>query len=120
MADEPVSSVEIDWSDDEIIAATSSASFEGLQLAAQHLLQEATAIVPHEEGELERSGDTDDDEDEGVVSVFFDRPYAVIQHEMEDFKHDEGRSWKYLEIPMHTEKETMLELIASVASEVVD
>ncbi len=120
MADETVSSVEIDWNDDEVIAAISGASFEGLQLAAEHLLQVSATLVPHEEGELERSGDTDEDEDKGMVSVFYDRSYSVIQHEMEDFKHDEGRSWKYLEIPMHTEKETMLELIASVTKEVVE
>lgn len=114
------SSVEIEWNDDEVKAALSGASFEGLKLAAEHLLQVSATLVPHEEGDLERSGDTDEDEDEGAVSVFYDRPYAVVQHEDLTFKHDEGRQAKYLEVPMHTEKDVMLELIASAASEAVD
>lgn len=111
---------EVEWNGDEIKAALHGAAFEGLQLAGQHLLQVSSALVPHEEGDLERSGDTDEDRGGNAVSVFYDRPYAVVQHEELSYKHDDGRSAKYLEIPMHTEKDTMLELIASVTSEVLD
>ncbi len=111
---------EVEWNGDEVSAALTGAAFEGLQLAGQHLLQASAALVPHEEGDLERSGDTDEDRAENAVSVFYDRPYAVIQHEELSYKHDDGRTAKYLEIPMHTEKETMLELIASAASKAID
>ncbi len=111
---------EVEWNGDAIKAALHGAAFEGLQLAGQHLLQVSSALVPHEEGDLERSGDTDEDRTENAVSVFYDRPYSVIQHEELSYRHDNGRTAKYLELPMHTEKETMLELIASSTSKVID
>lgn len=110
----------VEWDGDRVKAALADASFEGLQLAGQHLLQVSSGLVPHEEGDLERSGDTDEDRAAQAVSVFYDRPYAVVQHEDLTFKHDEGRQAKYLEVPMHTEKDVMLKLIASAASEAVD
>jgi hypothetical protein len=78
VADDTTTSVEIDWNDEEIKAVLAGASFEGLQLAAEHLLQVSSTLVPHEEGELERSGDTDEDEEAGAVSVFYDRPYHPL------------------------------------------
>ncbi len=110
----------VEWDDTRVRAALEEAAFEGLQLAGQHLLQVSSALVPHEEGDLERSGDTDEDRGENAVSVFYDRPYAVIQHEELSYKHDDGRQAKYLETPMHTEKDTMLKLIASAASKPLD
>lgn len=102
----------LEWDDDRILAALSGASMEGLEVAAEHLLQVSSALAPHEEGDLERSGDTDKDEDEQAVSVFYDRPYAARQHEELTWRHDEGRQAKYLEEPMHTERDTMLALLA--------
>lgn len=109
----------VEWNGDQVRAAIEEGAFEGLQLAGQHLLQVSSALVPHEEGDLERSGDTDEDRGEGAVSVFYDRPYAVIQHEELSYNHDDGRTSKYLETPMHTEKDVMLKLIASAASKAV-
>lgn len=107
----------LEWNGDEVEAALSAATMDGLELAAEHLLQVSSALAPHEEGDLERSGDTDKDEDELQVSVFYDRPYAVRQHEALTYRHDEGRQAKYLEQPMHTEKKTMLAIIATAAAE---
>lgn len=106
---------ELEWDGDDIKAVLAEASFEGLQLAAEHLLQVSSQLAPHEEGDLARSGDTDEDESAGEVSVFYDRPYAVRQHEELTWKHDEGKTAKYLENPMNEEADTMSELIASVA-----
>jgi hypothetical protein len=109
--------LDLEWHDDEVIAALSASTFDGLELAAEHLLQVSSGLAPHEEGTLERSGDIDTDEDQLQVSVYFDTRYAVRQHEDLTYRHDEGRQAKYLEAPMHEEADVMLELIATAAAE---
>jgi hypothetical protein len=105
----------LEWHGDEIKAALAEASFDGLLLAAEHLLQVSSDLAPHEEGELERSGDISEDEDGQQVAVYFDRPYAAVQHERLDYRHDEGKQAKYLEQPMHEEKDTLIGIIAKAA-----
>ncbi len=105
------------WEGDEVLVGLEGASMDGLKLAAEHLLQVSSQKAPHEEGWLEQSGDISIDEDAGQVSVFFDTLYAVEQHEHMEYRHDEGRTAKYLETPMHEEKDVMLALIAKAAGE---
>jgi hypothetical protein len=107
----------LEWHGDEILAALKDASFDGLVIAAEHLLQVSSDDAPHEEGDLERSGDTSEDEDEMAVSVYFDRSYARRQHEELNWRHDAGKRAKYLELPMHEEADVMLDLIAEAARE---
>lgn len=83
---------------------------EGLLRALEHVLAEANKIIPLEEGTLQRSGTASVDGLNGSVS--FDTPYAVVQHERLDYKHAPGRQAKYLEQPMNTERNVMLELMA--------
>lgn len=82
----------------------------GVYLAAEHLVGVARALVPKDEGTLERSGAAATDGLQGVVS--FDTPYAVIQHEALDFHHPRGGQAKYLEQPMGTERDTIKAIIA--------
>lgn len=107
----------IEWNDDEVIAALEAASFEGTQLAGEYLLGESDALVPLEEGDLSRSGEVTSDATTGQVAVSYDRPYAVRQHEELTWRHDPGRTAKYLEGPMHDERvqDTMLRIIAKAA-----
>ena len=112
MADE---AFELTWDGDRVLAELQAASFEGAELAAEHLLQVSSGLAPHEEGDLERSGEVFSERRSGTVAVSFDRPYAVRQHEDMTLRHDEGRQAKYLEEPMGTEKPTMLALIAKAA-----
>lgn len=112
MADE---AFELTWDGDDVLAALKGASMDGLELAAEHLLQVSSSLAPHEEGDLERSGEVSKDPSTGAVAVSYDRPYAVRQHEDMTLRHDEGRQAKYLEEPMSTEKPTMLALIATAA-----
>lgn len=111
MADE----VRIDWDGDKVLAALRGASFEGAQLAGEHLLQVSSGLAPHEEGDLERSGEVSSDPSTGAVAVSYDRPYAVRQHEDQTLRHDSGRQAKYLEKPMSTERAAMLAIIAKAA-----
>nr|WP_229807240.1 hypothetical protein [Actinoplanes lobatus] len=85
---------------------------DGLELAAEHLLQVSSALAPLEEGDLERSGEVSTDADEQAAAVSYDRPYAARQHEELTWRHDAGRQAKYLEEPMSTERDTMLALLA--------
>ncbi|HEY8394726.1 MAG TPA: minor capsid protein [Thermaerobacter sp.] len=93
--------------------AERAAAARGLKLAAEHLLQTSRAIVPIEEGTLERSGVASVDEPALRAAVAYDTPYAVRQHEDLTLRHDAGRTAKYLERPMHSERSTMLALIAA-------
>src|SRR5689334_13356302 len=112
MADE---AFELTWDGDDVLAALKGASMQGLELAADHLLQVSSGLAPHEEGDLERSGEVSKDPGSQTVAVSYDRPYAVKQHEDMTLRHDDGRKAKYLEDPMNEEKPTMLALIAKAA-----
>lgn len=86
------------------------AAQEGLTKALEHVLGEADKRVPLEEGTLQRSGKVTVQGLEGAVS--YGTKYARRQHEELTWKHLPGRTAKYLEIPMNTERETMLALMA--------
>lgn len=82
----------------------------GLALGAEHVLQVARTRVPIEEGTLERSGVASS---EGLrAAVSFDTPYAVVQHEDLTLAHDAGRSAKYLERAMNSERDAVAEIVA--------
>lgn len=84
---------------------------QGLERALEHTLGKAKAIVPLEEGTLERSGRVNMiGELQGQIT--FDTVYAVRQHEELTWKHLPGRQAKYLEQPMLNERQVMLELMA--------
>ena len=83
---------------------------EGLQRGLEHVLGEARKIVPLEEGTLERSGRVSRDGLNGAVT--FDTVYAVRQHEELTWKHAPGRQAKYLETPMNSERNVVLQLMA--------
>lgn len=106
---------DIEWNGPEIEALLHGATAEGLTLAAEHLLQVSRTQVPLEEGTLERSGVASVDEGDLVAAVSYSTEYAVRQHEELTWRHDAGRSSKYLERPMHEEREVMLALIAKAA-----
>lgn len=112
MADE---AFDLTWDGDVVLAVLKGATIEGLELAAEHLLQVSSSQAPHEEGDLERSGEVSKDETQQAVAVSYDRPYAVRQHEDMTLRHDEGRKAKYLEDPMNEERDTMLAILAKAA-----
>ncbi|TYB50237.1 hypothetical protein FXF51_56775 [Nonomuraea sp. PA05] len=97
----------------DLDARLEKGAVKGLGIALEHLLQASREEVPHEEGTLERSGTTSVDASALEGAVSYDTPYAVIQHEALDFKHDAGRKAKYLEDPFDAEAGTMNELIAA-------
>lgn len=83
---------------------------EGLRRGLEHVLAESRKIVPLREGTLERSGRVDVDGLDGAVS--YDTVYARRQHEELTWKHAPGRTAKYLEKPMNSERQVVLQLMA--------
>lgn len=83
---------------------------EGLRAALEHTLSVANTLVPLDEGTLQRSGKVEVDGLNGAIS--YNTPYAVRQHEELEWKHAPGRQAKYLEQPINTERDQMLQLMA--------
>jgi hypothetical protein len=82
-------------------------------VGGEHLLQVSRERVPIEEATLERSGVVSVDESSMTAAVSYDTPYAVRQHEELSYRHDPGRTAKYLEGPLREEKDTILAIIAA-------
>ncbi|MFJ5259089.1 minor capsid protein [Streptomyces sp. NPDC088387] len=83
---------------------------DGLRRALEHILAESKKLVPLDEGTLERSGKVDIDGLDGSIS--YDTPYARRQHEELTWRHAPGRSAKYLEKPMNSERDVALRIMA--------
>lgn len=87
------------------------AASRGLRLALEHTLGVANTLVPLDEGPLMQSGKVTVDGLDGMIS--YDTVYAVRQHEELTWKHAPGRQAKYLEQPMNTERDKMLDIMAA-------
>lgn len=103
----------VDFTLDEgrVEAYLEAAADRAAYAAGEHLLGVSNAHVPIEYADLERSGAVSDAED-GVVTVSYDTPYAVVQHEDLTFQHNPGRTAKYLENATNTERDVMLAIMA--------
>lgn len=86
---------------------------KGLRDALEHLLALSQDVVPLQEGILQATGATDLDPAglEGTVS--YDTVYAARQHEETTWRHDPGRTAKYLEEPYATSRRELRDLIAA-------
>lgn len=103
----------VTWRGAEATEAARRGGRRGLLDGAEHVLGVSRTQVPHEEGDLERSGVASVDENELLAAVSYDTPYAVRQHEELDWQHDPGRKAKYLEDPMESEGGTVQALAAA-------
>ncbi|MEV0445962.1 hypothetical protein AB0I84_31515 [Streptomyces spectabilis] len=101
------------WNGDAALAATHQGAAQGLRLAAEHVLEVSRRRVPIEEATLERSGTATVDEQTLTAVVSYDTPYAIRQHEELAYRHDAGRTAKYLERPLAEEADTVGEIIAA-------
>lgn len=95
------------------ITAEKRAAGRGLRKGAEHLLGASRQRVPLEEGTLERSGTATVDEGASEAAVAYDTPYAAVQHEALDYRHDAGRTAKYLEEPAIEEGPAIAAIIAA-------
>jgi hypothetical protein len=81
-------------------------------MGAEHILTETNDRIPHEYGDLMRSGDVDVDAGDLVASISYGTPYAVVQHEDVDLIHPNGREAKYLERTMNDEGRAVQQFMA--------
>lgn len=92
--------------------AQAKGSKQGLRIGGELVLSVSNAKVPHEDGDLERSGAVSQSED-GLTAVSYDTDYAVVQHEDTSLHHDAGRSAKFLESALHSERDAVLQIVAN-------
>lgn len=92
--------------------ATQEASGRALLLAAEYVLQQANRAVPIEEGTLQRSGQASVDDDGQRAAVTYDTSYAVRQHEGLAYRHNDGRTAKWLENALTDSQEQVRAIIA--------
>ena len=104
--------VKTTWRGSEVALDERGGAARGLFLAAENVLEQATRIVPLNEGTLMRSGVASVDAEQLVAAIAYDTPYAVRQHEELDYSHQRGRQAKYLETPFNASIETSRMLIA--------
>jgi hypothetical protein len=111
--------VKIDWNGGKITKAMQEAAIRAASDAAEFILQESNKIVPHDEGTLERSGNTDMGIQEGKPSatVYYDTPYAARLHEHPEYNFQNGREGKYLE---KTLNKNMIEIGTYMANKIKD
>ncbi len=76
------------------------AAFNAALDLMEHGAEESSREAPIEEGTLVRSAHVSVDQPNGVVQISYDTPYAIVQHEDQSLRHDDGRKAKYLEDPM--------------------
>ena len=107
-----MSNVTVKWHGAKVKASEHKAAARGLYKWAEHVLEEATRIVPLQEGTLQNTGVASSDEGALRAAVSYDTPYAVVQHEAMDFNHPNGRQAKYLETPLNASRDKGLKIVA--------
>ncbi len=97
---------------EQLVAA---AAADGIFLGGEHVLGESNDHTPHEESPLERSGKvtTDTTGSEVTAAVSYNTPYAVRQHEDLTYRHDPGRTAKYLENALNSERTVVAQIVAT-------
>ncbi|MFD8151744.1 hypothetical protein ACFV28_13465 [Streptomyces sp. NPDC059720] len=101
------------WNGAAALRGTRAGAVRGLRVAAEHVLTESRKVVPIEEATLERSGVATVDESSLTAAVSYDTPYAVRQHEELNYRHDAGRTAKYLERPLTEQADNVAAIIAA-------
>lgn len=101
------------WRGNAVMNAVNSATKEALKESAEHILDESNKIVPHDEGNLEGSGNTN--VDGNTATVTYDASYALTQHEDMTLTHKNGRQAKYLETAL---KENHKEVVRFIANKI--
>ena len=91
--------------------------FQATEIAAWTLLEKANHLVPHVDGNLEKSGDVEAITDGHMT--FYNAPYAAYQHEgmradgsRQITSYSNGRQGKYLESPLREREQEFMNILA--------
>jgi hypothetical protein len=101
----------VNWTGDRVAGAVFDRAMDGLRDVGELVLEESGARVPHQTGELERSGEVTENRAAGEVVISYDTPYARRQHEERGYRHPKGEA-KYLENAFDEIGEEAMELVA--------
>lgn len=93
----------------QVKAKVALAAAPALKVGAEAMLEYANRTIPHEEGILQDSGNTNVEGSEAVV--YYDTAYAARQHEETSWKHSPGRRAKWLEMSYNERGRAILNLI---------
>lgn len=102
--------VRVTWNGGKITEAALLGAIRGLSISAELVLTRSRALVPNDEGTLERSGVASLDERTMTAAVSYDTPYAVRQHEI-PMRHQDGRTDKYLERPWRSSRRDVAKIL---------
>lgn len=80
----------------------------GIADAAADVLSRSNDLAPQESGQLVGSGQVSVDGDDAAIT--YDTPYAVIQHEKTELRHDDGQA-KFLETALLGDTERTAQII---------
>ncbi|AZO95279.1 hypothetical protein [Halocella sp. SP3-1] len=89
--------MKLKWYGKEVTAAMKKGAAEGLFDGINFMRDEMDKIVPHDEGTLERSGDTKVDNSALKAATGYDTPYAIRLHEHPEYNFQDGREGKWVE-----------------------
>lgn len=103
--------VEVSWSGALIAAELTEHAEDGVDDATEMLLAASRAVVPIDTEDLSKSGKASRDGLTGIVS--YNTVYAARQHEELTWRHDPGRTAKYLENPFNALQDQMVAVIAA-------
>lgn len=90
----------VKWDDSKAKQIIKAAGLKAAQLAMENVLTEAMDEAPKDSGDLRRSKTVSVDQATHKVYGSFSTPYAVIQHENIEYRHEVGKA-KYLEDPFN-------------------
>jgi hypothetical protein len=105
--------IRVVWNDRVVSSIVANAAADGLSDAAEFILEEANRKVPHDEGNLQRSGSPSVDPSKMEAVVSYDTPYAVRLHEHPEYNFQKGREGKWLENTMRDKRDEALVHIAN-------
>jgi hypothetical protein len=94
--------VQMKWRGDIAQEIARGAATRALQICAADLQGKSSRQAPVDTGDLRANctvGPLKQDGGEVYVTVGYDLPYAIVQHERLDFNHPKGGNAKYLEKP---------------------
>lgn len=88
---------------------------DGLLVGGEHVLGVSNAQAPIEDGDMIRTGAVSQDGATKRTAISYDTPYAPRQHEDMSLQHDAGRNAKFLERAMMSERDKVIQIIATTA-----
>lgn len=102
----------------QVVDRVGEAAYRALESQAEDILRESQAEVPHDTGDLMRSGVVERGGD-GTVLIRYVKEYAAKQHEEPSYEHPGRRKWKYLEDPLRRRGKQVIKEVAEAVRLVV-